>query len=102
MADSIETNGKNEPVERVWKKRPGEVDFRTYKETDIERLMYEALQDYAYHTRCAQKVNQQFINLREAGDPEWITFERHLKHHQEQVEQARDRIRRYAKRLSPA
>lgn len=103
MADSIEINEKHKRIETVWKERPGEVDLRAYGETDIERLMYEALQDYAYHKRCYSKVAGEHFRLDRFKDQDAkLVAHQHVEHHREKLEQARDRIRRYAKRLSPS
>jgi hypothetical protein len=101
MADSIEIKNNRERIETVWKERTGPVDLSRYGEIDIERLMYEALQDYAYHRQCARKLHNAFVGLRHQMDPKWQAVEQHVEHHREKLEQARDRIRRYAKRLSP-
>jgi hypothetical protein len=102
MTDSYEINENGKSIVTVQKERVGEVDLSAYGETDIERLMYEALQDYAYHKRCAGKMTNEFARLHEHKDPRWKTAQQHLEYHREKVEQARDRIRRYAKRLSPS
>jgi hypothetical protein len=102
MTDSYEINEKGKPIVTVHKERAGEVDLSAYGETDIERLMYEALQDYAYHKWGANKMISSYQHLYYSKDPRWKTAEQYLEHHREKVEQARDRIRRYAKRLAPS
>jgi hypothetical protein len=102
MADSIEISNKDGSHETVRKERAETVDLSAYGETDIERLMYEALQDYAYHKRCASKLFKPIRGFAAHETPERTPREEHIAHHREKVEQARDRIRRYAKRLSPS
>ena len=101
--DSI--NIKNLPV--IHKHRTEPAHLHRYKETDIERLMYEALQDFAYHRWAVRHLMghepraEENWQMGRGCESHLQAVKEHLNHHREMLEQARDRIRRYAKRLPP-
>ena len=95
VRDYVDVEIKNAATpQRIHKERPREMPLNEKGEMTIERLMYEALQDYAYHRWAASMV---FNYLRPNQEVMQI-----VNHHAEKTEQARDRLRRYTKRLPPA